>query len=50
MNGYVTAQGREAGIPTPVSAAIVEAVREVEVGARTQSAQSLALVLRLAGP
>ena len=49
MNGYVMAQGRETDIPTPVSAAIVEAVREVEAGARKQSPQNLELVLRRAG-
>ena len=49
MNGHVMAQGRETDIPTPVSAAIVEAVREVEAGARKQSPQNLELVLRRAG-
>ena len=49
MNGYVVAQGRETGMPTPVSAAIVEAVREVEAGARKQAPQNMELVLRRAG-
>jgi 2-dehydropantoate 2-reductase len=48
MNGYVVDQGRKTGVPTPVSAAIVAAVREIETGARTQSPQNLELVLRQA--
>jgi 2-dehydropantoate 2-reductase len=49
MNGHVVARGRETGVPTPVSAAIVAAVREVETGAREQSPRNLELVLRQAG-
>ena len=41
--------GPQTGIPTPVSAAIVAAVREVEAGGRQQSPQNLELVLRRAG-
>jgi 2-dehydropantoate 2-reductase len=48
MNGFVVAEGRDAGIPTPVSAAIVEAVREVEAGVRAQAPRNLELVLRQA--
>jgi 2-dehydropantoate 2-reductase len=48
MNGFVVAKGSETGIPTPVSAAIVAAVREMETGARPQSARNLELVLRQA--
>jgi len=44
----VVAKGRETGIPTPVSAAIVAAVREVETGARPQAARNLEQVLRQA--
>jgi 2-dehydropantoate 2-reductase len=50
MNGHVMAQGQETGIPTPVSAAIVAVVREVEAGDRPQSPQNLELALRRAGP
>jgi 2-dehydropantoate 2-reductase len=51
MNGHVVAQGREAGIPTPVSAAVVVAVREIEAGTLAQSPRNLELVLRQArGP
>ena len=50
MNGHVMAQGQRKGIATPVSAAIVAVVREVEAGGRPQSPQNLELVLRHAGP
>jgi len=49
MNGYVVAQGRERGVPTPVSAATVEAVREVDAGTRKPDAQNIGLVLKRAG-
>src|SRR2546428_6408363 len=49
MNGYVVAQGREHGVPTPVSAAVVEAMHEVERGIRKPAPQNLELVLRGAG-
>jgi 2-dehydropantoate 2-reductase len=49
MNGHVMAEGRQTGVPTPVSAAIVAAVREVEAGARAESPRNLELVLRQAG-
>jgi 2-dehydropantoate 2-reductase len=49
MNGHVVAQGRAKGVPTPVSAAVVEMVHEVETGARKQAAENIALVLRRAG-
>ncbi len=38
MNGYVVAQGREHGMPTPVSAATVDMVREIDAGTRKQAA------------
>jgi 2-dehydropantoate 2-reductase len=49
MNGHVAAQGRERGVPTPVSAAIVEVVHEVERGDRKPEPQNIALTLRRAG-
>ena len=49
MNGYVVAQGREHGVPTPVSAAAVEAMHEVERGTRKPAPQNVELVLRRAG-
>src|SRR5712692_2107761 len=49
MNGYVVAQGREHGVPTPVSAAVVEAMHDVERGTRKPAPQNVELVLRRAG-
>jgi hypothetical protein len=34
LNGYVSARGREVGVPTPVNDAIVTVLKEVEAGAR----------------
>src|SRR6059036_2942449 len=49
MNGYVGAQGRERGVPTPVSNAVVGTVREVEAGTRQAVPQNIELTLRRAG-
>ena len=49
MNGHVVAQGKERGVPTPVSAAVVEVVHEVERGQRKSEPQNIALTLRRAG-
>jgi 2-dehydropantoate 2-reductase len=49
MNGYVAASGRERGVPTPVSAAVVEVIHEVEDGSRQPAPQNIGLVLRRAG-
>src|SRR5882724_10651992 len=49
MNGYVVAQGRERGVPTPVSVATVDIVREVDAGTRKPEAQNIGLVLKRAG-
>jgi 2-dehydropantoate 2-reductase len=49
MNGHVIAQGRERGVPTPVSAAVVEVVHEVERGDRKPVPQNIELALRRAG-
>ncbi|MBM4439677.1 MAG: 2-dehydropantoate 2-reductase [Candidatus Rokubacteria bacterium] len=49
MNGYVVAQGRETKVPTPVSAAIVETVREIETGARKPAPENIPYVLKRAG-
>ena len=49
MNGHVVAQGRERGVPTPVSAAVVAVVHEVERGQRKPEPQNIALTLRRAG-
>jgi hypothetical protein len=45
----VVAQGRAKGVPTPVSAAIVEAMHEVECGARKPAPENIGLVLKRAG-
>ena len=49
MNGYVTARGRERGVPTPVSAAVVDVMHEVEEGARQPAPENIGLALRRAG-
>ena len=49
MNGYVMAQGRERGVPTPVSTAVIEVMHEVEKGIRQPAPQNIKLVLRRAG-
>lgn len=49
MNGHVVAQGRERGVPTPVSAAVVEVVREIEAGARPPAPRNIEETLRRAG-
>ena len=49
MNGHVIAQGRAKGVPTPVSAAVVEVMHEVERGARKPVPQNVELALRRAG-
>ncbi len=49
MNGHVVAEGRRTGVATPVSAATVEAVREVELGTLEPSPRNLERVLRRGG-
>ena len=49
MNGHVVAQGRERGVPTPVSTAVIEVMHEVEKGIRQPAPQNIKLVLRRAG-
>jgi 2-dehydropantoate 2-reductase len=49
MNGHVVAQGRAKGVPTPVSAATVEVLHEVESGARKPAPENIGLVLKRAG-
>jgi 2-dehydropantoate 2-reductase len=48
MNGQVVAQGRETGVPTPVSAVVVEIMHEVEAGTRKPVATNIELTLRRA--
>ena len=49
MNGFVVASGREKSIPTPVSAAVVETIHEVERGQRKQAAENIGVTLKRAG-
>lgn len=49
MNGHVVAEGRARGVATPVSAAVVETMHEIERGERKPAPETIGLVLRRAG-
>ncbi|PYN58952.1 MAG: hypothetical protein DMD90_30160 [Candidatus Rokuibacteriota bacterium] len=49
MNGLVVDKGRERKVPTPVSAAAVETIHEIERGSRKPAAENLGLTLKRAG-
>jgi 2-dehydropantoate 2-reductase len=49
MNGHVVAQGQAKGVPTPVSAAVVDMMHEVERGTRKPAAENIGAVLKRAG-
>ena len=49
MNGHVVAQGKAKGVPTPVSAAVVDIMREVDRGTRKPAPENIGLVLKTAG-
>jgi 2-dehydropantoate 2-reductase len=49
MNGHVVAQGRAKSVPTPVSAAVVDVMHEVESGARKPAPENIGTVLKRAG-
>jgi 2-dehydropantoate 2-reductase len=49
MNGHVVAKGKETGVATPVSAAVVDMIHEIERGARKPAPENIAHVLRRAG-
>ena len=49
MNGHVVAKGKEAGVPTPVSSAVVEVVREIDAGTRKPSPDNIAAALTRSG-
>jgi 2-dehydropantoate 2-reductase len=49
MNGYVVAQGEARGVATPVSAAVVDMIHEIEKGARKPAPENIGHVLRRAG-
>jgi len=48
MNGYISQQGRVAGVPTPINDAIVQVVSEIDAGTRTPGPENVELVLELA--
>jgi 2-dehydropantoate 2-reductase len=41
LNGYICERGRKHGVPTPVNAAIVRMVKEIESGKREMTADNL---------
>jgi len=49
MNGHVVAKGKDQGVPTPISAATVSVVREIDAGTRKQAPENIGEVLRRAG-
>jgi 2-dehydropantoate 2-reductase len=49
MNGHVVAKGQEKGVPTPISAATVSVVREIDQGTRKQAPENISEVLKRAG-
>lgn len=49
MNGYVVERGRAVGVPTPVSAAVVELVRQIDAGEVRPEAANIDLALLRAG-
>lgn len=49
MNGYVVERGREKSVPTPVSAAAVDTIHEIESGDRKAAPENIAATLRRAG-
>jgi 2-dehydropantoate 2-reductase len=49
MNGYTVQRGREVSIPTPVSAAIVEVVKQIDAGTLKPDPSNVDRVLGLAG-
>ena len=49
MNGHIVNMGREVGVATPMSAAIVSVVREIDAKQRIPSPDTMELALRRAG-
>jgi len=49
MNGHVVARGVELGVPTPLSAAVVSLVREIDAGTRKPSPAHIEQALGTAG-
>jgi 2-dehydropantoate 2-reductase len=49
MNGYIVDEGRRVGVPTPINAAIVQVVQEVQSGERAPGPENVHRVLSLSG-
>ncbi len=49
MNGYIAERGREAGVPTPVNAAITQVVKAIDEGQLKPDPSNVERVLKLAG-
>ena len=49
MNGHIVEEGRAVGVPTPVNAAIVDVMKQVQSGALPPGADNVHRVLRMAG-
>jgi ketopantoate reductase len=49
MNGLVVDKGREVGVPTPVSSAVVGLMREVDAGTRKPAPEHIEVALKRAG-
>ncbi|MCH8110228.1 MAG: 2-dehydropantoate 2-reductase [Chloroflexi bacterium] len=49
MNGYIVEAGREVGVSTPVNAAIVEVVKEIDAGLTKPDPSNIERVLSMAG-
>ena len=49
MNGFIVDEGRRVGVPTPINAAIVQVVQEVQSGERAPGPENVHRVLSLAG-
>jgi hypothetical protein len=49
MNGFVVATGKEVGVEAPVSAAVVDIVREIDAKRRKPSPDHIEDALRKAG-
>ena len=49
MNGYIVARGREMNIPTPVNAATVEIIRQIEANQLESKPENMETILSIAG-
>ena len=49
MNGYIVEEGRRVGVPTPVNAAVVEVVRDIDAGRLQPGPSNVERVLEMAG-